>query len=85
MVILEKLGSIDSNLTYNFCVDKSNKITGFVRMTSIMRSNLYQFGLFVSGDFMKRLTNVHLWPYIGPVVINKLKKICVICESIMLA
>ena len=33
---------------------------------------------------MKRKTNVHLWPYIGPVVMNELKKTCVICESFML-
>ena len=30
MVILEKLASIDSDFIYNFCVDESNKITGFV-------------------------------------------------------
>ena len=33
---------------------------------------------------MKRKKNVHLWPYIGPVVMNDLKKTCVICESFML-
>ena len=32
---------------------------------------------------MKRKTNVHLWPYIEPVVMNDLKKTCVICESCM--
>ena len=74
MAILEKLASIDSGFTYNFCVDKLNKINGFVWMTSVMRSNLYCFGSFISEDFMKRRTNVHLWPYIGPVVMNELKK-----------
>ena len=30
MVVLEKLISIDSRFSHSFCVDKSNKITGFV-------------------------------------------------------
>ena len=54
MAILEKLASIDSGLTYNFCVDKSNKITGFVWMTSVIRSNIYRFGSFISVDFIKK-------------------------------
>ena len=33
---------------------------------------------------MRRKTNVHMWRYIGPVVMNKLKKACVICESFMI-
>ena len=84
MAILEKLATIDPGFTYNFCVDKSNKITGFFWMTSVMRSNLYCFESFVSVDFMKRKINVHLWPHIGPVVMNELKKICVVCKSFML-
>ena len=32
-------------------------------MTSVMRSNLYCFWSSISVDFMKRKTNVHLWPY----------------------
>ena len=59
-----KLASIDPGFTYNFCVDKSNKITGFVWMTSVMRSNLYRIKSFISVDFRKKKTNVHLWPYI---------------------
>ena len=53
-------------------------------MTSVMRSNLYQFGPFININFMKRKINIHLWPYNGPVVINKRKKTCVIFESFML-
>ena len=33
---------------------------------------------------MKRNINIYLWPYIGPVVMNELKKTCVICGSFML-
>ena len=73
MPILEKLASIDPGFIYNFCVDKSTKTTGFVWMTSVMRSNLYRFGSFISVKFMRRKTNVHLW-HIGPVVMNELKK-----------
>ena len=53
-------------------------------MTSVMRSNLCQFGSFITVDFMKRKTNVRLWPYIEPVMMNELKKACFICESFML-
>ena len=81
--ILEKLISIDLAFTYNICVDKSKEITGFVWMTSVMRSNLYCFGSFITVDFMKR-QNVHLWPYSGPVVMNELEKPCLVCKSFML-
>ena len=33
---------------------------------------------------MKRKTNIHLWPYIGPAVMNELEKSCVVCKSFML-
>ena len=84
MVILAKMASIDSGFTYNFCVDKSYKIIDFVWMTSVVISKLYRFRSFISADFIKRKTNVHLWPYIGPVVMNTLKKTCVVCKSFML-
>ena len=71
MAILEKLATIDPGFTYNFCVDKSNKITGFVWMTKVIQSNLFRFGSFISVDFTKRKTDVHLWPYIGPVAMNE--------------
>ena len=83
LAILDKMGTIDQGVTYNFCMD-NEKITGFVWMTSVMGSILYQFGSFINVDFMKRKTNIHLWPYIGPVVMNDLKKKCVIYKSIML-
>ena len=63
MAIYEKVASIDSGFTYNFCVYNSNKITGFVWMTSVMRSNIHYLGSFISVDFMKRKTNAHLCPY----------------------
>ena len=47
MAILEKLASIDPGFMNNFCVDKSNKITGHVWMSSVMRSYLYRFGFFI--------------------------------------
>ena len=33
---------------------------------------------------MKRTTNVQMWPYIGPTVMNELGKTTVVCESLML-
>ena len=55
----------------------NEKITGFVWMTSVMRSYLYQFGSFIYVNFMKRKTNGHQWPYIGPAMMNDIKK-CVL-------
>ena len=75
MAVLEKLTSIDSGFTYNFYVDKFNKFTGFVWMTLVTRSDLYCFGSYISVDFMERKANINLWPCIGPVVMNGLKKL----------
>ena len=74
LAILDKLGTIDPGFTFNFCMDNEKKITSFVWITSVMRLILYQFGSFINVDFMKRKVNVHIWPYIGPVVMNDLKK-----------
>ena len=64
-------------------MDNEKKITGFVWMTSIIRSNLYCFRSFIN-EYLCKEKNIHLWPYIGPVVMNELKKIYVICESFVL-
>ena len=49
-----------------------------------MRYNLEKNGSFISLDAMKRTKNVHMWPYIGPTVMNKREKTTVHCESLML-
>ena len=84
LAILEKLGQLDSGFTYNVCTDQNNVMTGFVWMTLAMRSNLHRFGSFLSLDAMRNKTNPYLWPYIGPCVVNELKKTVVICESFIL-
>ena len=53
-------------------------------MMDVMRSNLEIFCSFISLDAMKRTTNVQMWPYIGPTVMNELGKTTVVCESLML-
>ena len=72
--ILARLGDIDPGFTYNICFDSNQKVTGFVWMTSVMRSRLERFSSFICLDAMKRTTNVQMWPYIAPVVMNELKK-----------
>ena len=84
LAILDKLGRKDSGFTYNVSFDIDGKLTGFVYMTSVMRANLIRFGSFICLDAMKRRTNVHMWPYIGPTVMNDLKKSVVCCESFVL-
>ena len=61
--ILDKLGTIDTGFTYNFLIE-NNKKNGFVWMTSVMRSNIYQFGSLKNVNFMKRKINFGLRPFI---------------------
>ena len=56
---------------------------GVVWMTLVMRSNLEQFGTYISLDAMKRKTNVHLWAYFGVVVKNEFSRPVVCCEALM--
>lgn len=79
--VLEKLSQIDKGFTYNIAFDNNNIATGVVWMTSTMRSNLLKFGSFICLDAMKRTTNVHAWPYIGPTIVNDINHISVVCES----
>ena len=79
--VLEKLSQIDKGFTYNIAFDNNNIATGVVWMTSTMRSNLMKFGSFICLDAMKRTTNVHAWPYIGPTIVNDINHISVVCES----
>ena len=68
-MILEKLGKKDRGFTYNLSFD----LNGIVYKRSVMRSNLIRFGSFIFPDAMNRRTNIHMWPYIGPTVMNDLK------------
>ena len=55
--------------------------TGAVWMAATMRSNFERFGHYV----MKRGINKLLWPYLAVTLLNDLNKVCVACESIMMA
>ena len=39
---------------------------------------------FIALDAMKRTTNLHMWPYIGPSIINDLGQTAVVCEALMM-
>ena len=54
IAMLERLGEIDPGFTYNLCMNKDNELTGFVWMTSVMRSNFQRFGNFLCLDAMKK-------------------------------
>ena len=81
--LLEKLGHIDKGFTYRIAYNKEKKCTGFVYMTSGMRSNFERFSSFVCLNAMKRTTNVHMWPYIAIAVMDDMKRTSVVCESFM--
>lgn len=78
---LYQLSLHDNGFTYKIFFNVRNEISGFMWMTSTMRSNFERFGSFISLDAMKRSTNIHLWPYIAPVVLNEFNNVMVICES----
>lgn len=52
-------------------------------MTSIMRSNFEHFGSFLCLDAMKQKLNIHLWPYIAPVVTNEFNHTCIVAECLV--
>ena len=59
--LLYGLASHDKGFTYKIFFNINNKISGFMWMTSTMRSNFERFGTFLSLDAMKRRMNIHLW------------------------
>ena len=50
-----------------------------------MRRNFERFGHYVCLDVMKRGINKLLWPYLAVTLLNDLNKVCVACESIVMA
>ena len=60
------------------------KLSGFVYMTSALSPCSVRFSSFIYLDAMKWRSNVHMWSYISPTVMNDLKKIVVCCESFVL-
>ena len=83
--IFDKAVKASNNLFYGTLNCHNNKISGFMWMTSTMRSNFERFGTFLSLDAMKRRMNIHLWPYIAPVVRNEFNNSCVVCEALVFA
>ena len=70
----DKLASIDLGYTYIILNDSEGNMTGLYWMTSKMRSSFERFHGCIFLDFMRRKTNVHLWPYISIVIVNELEE-----------
>ena len=81
--ILETLGKKSSGFTYALCNDGDGKLSGFVWMTSVMRSNFEKFSQYISVDAMKRKTNENLFPYMAIVVTDDMNKVQVCCEALI--
>ena len=63
----------------------TNRITGFVWMTSVMRASLIKYGTYITLDAMKHELNTLHWPYIAPTLKRDDDTICVGCEAITVA
>ena len=73
---------------FDYCISYesgTNKITGFVWMTSVMRASLQKYGTYLTLDAMKHELNTLHWPYIAPTLKRDDLTICVGCEAIILA
>ena len=77
--------SYRKGFSYRIFRDNYNQITGAVWMTATMRNNFERFGHYISLDVMQRSINPYAWPYLAITVLNELKQVCVICESLMLS
>ena len=80
---LFQLASHDDGFSYKIFFNKKNEISGFMWMTSTMRSNFERFGSFLAIDAMKGAKNIHLWPYVAPVVVNEFDNTCVVAECLV--
>jgi len=77
----KQLKSTDPSFTYRVSRDESSVPTGFIWMTGTMRRSFELYGSCLFLDMMKRsMSNLH-WPYVGPVVLDGQKKICVVAEG----
>ena len=76
--------SFRKGFPYQIFRDNYNQVTGAVWMTATMRNNFERFGHYISLDVMQRSINPYAWPYLAITVLNELKQVCVVCESLML-
>ena len=82
---LEGLSKEDKGFTYSLSSNSENKLTGFVWMTSVMRSKFEKYHKVLFLDAVRRQTNVYLWPYMSVVIVNDLGEAQPIIEGIMMA
>ena len=80
---LYQLSMHDKGFTYKIFFNSNNQISGFMWMTSSMRSNFERFGSFLCIDAMKRAFNIYLWPYIAPTVVTEFNNVMVVCECLV--
>ena len=83
--ILEKLAHIDKGFTVNITHDLNNKVTGIIWITSYMRNNFERFETYVYIDVMRSsVSNAKELCCIVPVVLNKIRRVNVVCEGFVI-
>ncbi len=55
--MMDLIGLKCKGFTYNIAYDHEDEITGFVWMTSVMRSNFERHSQYITMDAMKKKTN----------------------------
>ncbi|MGH7954891.1 MAG: hypothetical protein ACREOZ_02905 [Gloeomargaritales cyanobacterium] len=78
---LANLQRRESGFTYKIARDGSGMPVGVVWMTPTMRSAFERYGWVVCLDAMKRQLYSLKWPYVGPVVLDENRSICVVAEA----
>jgi hypothetical protein len=72
---------------FDFCItweENSQRLTGVVWMTAMMRYYWIRHGDLLFMDLKKKRLHTLDWPYIGPTVVDNENTVSVICESLML-
>ena len=81
---LEECKKRPPNFHYAVHYGTDNLPDAIMYMTSEMINNLIRYGDIMHLDAQMRAFNKMCWPYIGIVLINNLKMICLCCEAIVI-
>lgn len=82
---LDQLKQRDHGFDFRAAYASDGKLTGVVWQTSSMRAAFVTCRECLFLDFMKRKLNRLNWPYIGPCVIDRYKKVRVVAEDILVS
>ena len=84
LAFLEECKKRLPNFHYAVHYGTDNLPDAIMYMTSEMINNLIRYGDIMHLDAQMRAFNKMCWPYIGIVLINNLKMICLCCEAIVI-